>query len=60
MIEPVMDPDLVWMMSTFFGKTVLVMFFLTWGLVLVNLFLLMLYLVHQIFGRCGISKKTKK
>ncbi len=50
----------LWALSTPFGTTVFTMTFLTWGLIIVNLFLLMLYLVHLIFGKDGIYMKKRK
>ncbi len=43
--------DLLWILSTDFGRIVFVMTFLTWGLIIVDLFLSMLILVHKIFGK---------
>ena len=52
------DPQMwVWALSTKFGITVFTMTFITWGLVIVNLFLLMLYLVHILFGSKGVLRK---
>jgi len=51
--------NLVWILSTDFGILVFVMIFLTWGLVIVNLFLLMVYLVHKVFFNLGILRKKK-
>ena len=52
--------DWVWILSTDFGITVFTMTFLTWTLIIVNLFLLMLLLVHKIFGKQGILWQKKK
>jgi hypothetical protein len=42
-----------WWMHTQFGSLVFMMFFLTWGLVIINLFLVTLLLVRRIFRRRG-------
>jgi hypothetical protein len=47
--------DILFILSNDFGRMVFIMIFLTWGLVIVNLFLSMLLLVHKLFG----EKKKK-
>ena len=49
--------DWLWILSTDFGITVFVLTFLTGGLVIVNLILLMLWLVHVLFGKKGALRK---
>lgn len=46
-----MDFTPLWWLHTQFGILVFSMFFLTWALVIVNLFLLMLALVKRVFRR---------
>jgi formate-dependent nitrite reductase membrane component NrfD len=55
------DPSM-WnlMLSNDFGITVFSMGFITWGLIIINLFLLMLVLVHHLFGKRGVYRKGKK
>ena len=55
-----MNPDTMWMLHTPFAKTILLLFLLTWSLILVNLFLLMLWFVHQIFGNSDRLKNKRR
>ena len=49
--------DLLWILSTDFGRMIFVMIFLTWGLVIINLILTMLVLVHKVFWQVQEKKK---
>ena len=55
------DPEMWnWALSTQFGTFVFSMTFITWTLIIVNLFLLMLLLVNKLFGKGGVYVKSKK
>lgn len=47
-----------WWLETSFGKMVFVMIIITWGLVLIDLFLVALALVRYICGKKRITKKN--
>lgn len=49
----------LWWVQTKFGSLVLSMTFLTWGLVIINLFLLTLIMVHHLFKKPKEKTKSK-
>jgi len=52
--------DWEWALSTDFGILVFVLIFLTWGLLIVNLFLGMLVLVHKVIKQHHKDRSKKK
>jgi|GEM_PF-3931906 len=50
----------LWWTQTTFGTIILVMFFLTWGLVIVNLCLFLLRQVHAMFQASKAKPKPAK
>ena len=55
-MEPFNIGKLEWMLSTDFGLMVFVMIFLTWVLVIVNLFLAMIVLVRKVIREYKCKK----
>ncbi|MGB0757043.1 MAG: hypothetical protein ACPGO5_01165 [Patescibacteria group bacterium] len=49
----------LWWLETPFGEMIFIMFFITWGLIIVNLFLMALALSHYIFKKRRHYRRRK-